>query len=152
MLTTNKKGMDASIDRVFRLAADVQRWPDILPHYRWVRLRRDENDRTIVEMAARRDFIPIKWLSIQTIDLARRLIRYKHIGGVTRGMDVEWCFVDEGDKVTAIIVHEWDPPWPLPMFIRRSIAFLAGELFIKVVADRTLQQIKHHAELMGRAD
>ena len=26
----------------FRVAADVESWPDILPHYRWVRFRRKD--------------------------------------------------------------------------------------------------------------
>jgi hypothetical protein len=28
--------VQATPDACFRVAADVERWPDILPHYRWV--------------------------------------------------------------------------------------------------------------------
>ena len=147
MFTTNVMRIHAGLDHVFRLAADVLRWPHILPHYRWVRVRRDEQQRVIVEMSARRDFIPVRWLSIQEVDPERRVIRYKHIGGATRGMDVEWSFVEDGGEVTATILHRWDPPWPVPWIIRRSLAYLAGELFVRVIADRTLLHIKRQAEL-----
>jgi len=146
VLTTNRLTISAEADTVFRLAADVLRWPQILPHYRWVKVQRDDQQRVVVEMAARRDFIPVRWVSIQEVDAERRVIRYKHIGGATKGMDVEWSFIERDGKVTAVIVHEWDPPWPLPKLLRRPLAHLAGELFVKAIADRTLHYIKLHAE------
>ncbi len=146
MLTTNKLTINAEAETVFRLAADVLRWPQILPHYRWVKLQRDDQQRVVVEMAARRDFIPVKWLSIQDVDPKHRVIRYKHIGGVTTGMDVEWSIIEEDGKVTAVILHEWDPPWPLPSLLRRLLAHLTGEVFVRAIADRTLHHIKRQAE------
>lgn len=146
MLTRNVLTIEAEAETVFNLAADVLRWPQILPHYRWVKVQRDDQQRVVVEMAARRDFIPVKWVSIQEVDAGRRVIRYKHIGGATKGMDVEWSFIERDGKVTAVILHEWDPPWPLPALLRRPLAHLAGELFVKAIADRTLQHIKLHAE------
>lgn len=149
MLTLNTMEIKASRDVVFELAANVARWPELLPHYRWVKTSQDENGRVLVEMAARRGFIPVWWRSIQEVDAEKRVVRYKHIGGATTGMDVEWMFLVNGPKVTAVIVHEWHPRWRLPSLVNRGLAFLAGELFIKVVADRTLRHIKRHAESMN---
>ena len=56
--------MDTSISRlvraqpltIFRLAAQVEDWPRLLPHYRWVRVLSQTDDRhRTVDMAARRD-------------------------------------------------------------------------------------------------
>ena len=40
MRTVDQRLMRAPIDRVFAAAADVERWPEWLPHYRWVRVHR----------------------------------------------------------------------------------------------------------------
>ena len=38
MRTVDERQIDAPPERVFAAAADVERWPAILPHYRWVRM------------------------------------------------------------------------------------------------------------------
>ena len=50
--------MNGDLDTIVALAADVERWPVILPHYRWVTLLDGGGDRKTVEMAARRGRIP----------------------------------------------------------------------------------------------
>src|SRR5207249_784227 len=49
-----------------------------------------------VEMAAWRPFGPIRyptwWVSEMTVDPLAREIRYRHVRGMTRGMDVVWRF------------------------------------------------------------
>src|SRR5689334_21232576 len=40
------------LSRIVALAADVERWPQILPHYRWVTLLEGGGDRKVVEMVA----------------------------------------------------------------------------------------------------
>ncbi|MGH7568687.1 MAG: SRPBCC family protein, partial [Gemmatimonadales bacterium] len=37
MRTVDRIRIHAPLERVFALAQDVERWPEILPHYRWVR-------------------------------------------------------------------------------------------------------------------
>src|SRR5215216_3183212 len=41
-------------ERMFALAADVERWPTLLPHYRWVRVLRRAGASAYLDMAARR--------------------------------------------------------------------------------------------------
>ena len=48
MITHNEIVMNASQDRCFQVAADVERWPEILSHYRWVRFRRRDDFGLIV--------------------------------------------------------------------------------------------------------
>ena len=127
---------------IVALAADVERWPVILPHYRWVTLLDGEGDRKTVEMAARRGRIPVKWRAIQEIerDAPSPVIRYTHIGGVTKGMEVAWTFAAGPGKVVVRIDHEFTPPWPL---VGGVIADrVIGPHFVEAIAGRTLMTIK----------
>src|SRR5215212_3911845 len=115
MHTENAVEIRAGLERIVELAADIEWWPVILPHYRWVTLLEGGGDRKVVEMAARRDRIPVRWRAIQEIDRAGAtpVIRYRHIGGITKGMEVAWTFArcDGGYRVR--IAHELRLPWPL---------------------------------------
>ena len=74
MITVDERVMRAPAAVCFRVAADVEQWPTILPHYRWVRFHRKEDfGRGIVEMAAWRDFAgairyPTWWVSEMRVD------------------------------------------------------------------------------------
>jgi ribosome-associated toxin RatA of RatAB toxin-antitoxin module len=151
MRTVDTLFIAAAADRVFRLACEVERWPDILPHYRRVRMHQRRSDGGgIVEMAAWRPFGPIKWptwwISEMSIAHDRREVRYKHTGGVTTGMDVLWTVQPEGSGARATIVHEWTgPAWPL---IRRPAAeWVIGPVFVHGIASRTLAGIGRAAEV-----
>lgn len=140
----------ASPERVFRHAADVERWPAILPHYRSVRMRSSSGPgASIVEMVADRPFGPFNWptwwVSEMWVTPARREVRYRHIEGITRGMAVLWSVEPEGTGTRASIVHEWSgPAWPL-------IQWLAGRwvimpVFVHGIASRTLAGIARASE------
>lgn len=155
MYTLDETRMAAGVDPCFRAAADVERWPEWLPHYRWVRFQqKDGFGRGRVEMAARRDFgplgYPVWWVSEMYLDEARPAVHYRHVAGVTRGMDVVWSFEPLGDAATQVrIVHEWHagPAWPLPPGARRLLAArVIGPHFIHHVASRTLAGIKRRVE------
>jgi ribosome-associated toxin RatA of RatAB toxin-antitoxin module len=147
--------MKAPVEACFRAAADVERWPDILPHYRWVRFHRKDGFGTgRVEMAARRSFgplsYPVWWVSEMRLDEDRPAVLYRHVAGVTREMDVEWGFEELGPSRTGVrILHAWGdgPRWPLPKPARRLIsASIIGPLFIHHVASRTLRGIRSAVE------
>lgn len=147
--------MRAPVEACFRAAADVERWPEILPHYRWVRFhRRDGFGSGRVEMAARREFgtlaYPVWWVSEMRLEKERPAVLYRHVAGVTTGMDVEWSFEELGPARTGVrILHAWaeGPPWPLPGPLRRAIsARVIGPTFIHHVASRTLEGIRSHVE------
>lgn len=155
MLTIDSIEVRAPTDACFHAAADVERWPAILPHYRWVRFRRADGFGTgRVEMAARRDFgplpYPVWWISEMEVDEARPAVLYRHVEGITTGMDVEWTFAPASGGVTSVeIVHRWStgPRWPLPAPARRAIADrVIGPMFIHHVASRTLAGLRRHLE------
>lgn len=148
MRTVDRIRIHAPFVRVFAAASSVARWPDILPHYRWVRLL----DNRLVEMAAWRPFggglinYPTWWVSEMTIDRPAGEIRYRHVRGITRGMDVVWRLVEAGEGFVDVeVVHTWDgPTWPL--IGRLAADLVIGPVFIHGIASRTLAGIKRHAE------
>ncbi len=152
MRTYNAIVMEAPPERCFRVAADVERWPRILGHYRWVRFLRNDGFGTgLVEMAARRPFgplgYPVWWVSEMRADADLPAVFYRHVRGITTGMDVEWRFHPHGDGSTRVeIVHEWPdgPRWPL--IGRIAADWVIGPVFIHAVAGRTLQGVKRAVE------
>ncbi len=150
MRTVDRIRVHAPFARVFAAASSVSRWPAILPHYRWVRLLDDG----LVEMAAWRPFggrggfikYPTWWVSEMTVDRPAGEIRYRHVQGVTRGMEVVWRLVEAGDGAVDVeIVHTWTGPmWPL--IGRLAANLVIGPVFIHGIASRTLAGIKRYAE------
>lgn len=137
--------MAAPYERIFRLAAEIERWPQILPHYRYVRrLPADEGVRHFA-MGARRGPIPVTWAATQRPMADERRIEFHHTGGVTRGMDVAWRFEPAGDGHWDVsIEHELDLRWPLiGGFVAERVI---GPAFIDAIAGRTLRTIKGLAE------
>ena len=151
MRTADRVVVRASLDRVFAVARDVERWPEILAHYRRVRfIERRPDGGGLVEMAAWRPFGPLRyptwWMSEMTVNGAAREIRYRHVRGITRGMDVVWRLQPDGvGAVQVEIVHQWDgPQWPL---VGRTAADLViGPVFVRGIASHTLAGIKRHVE------
>jgi ribosome-associated toxin RatA of RatAB toxin-antitoxin module len=141
----------APADVCFQVAADVERWPEILPHYRRVRfIRQDGFAAGLVEMAAWRRFGPAPWptwwISEMSHDPARRTVTYQHVYGITRGMDVLWEVVPSGEGGTRLrIVHEWTgPEWPLIGGIAADVVI--GPHFVSAIAGRTLAGVAREAE------
>jgi hypothetical protein len=110
----------------------------------WVRVLQDEGTRRVVEMAARRDAIPVRWTAIQELYPEERRIAFRHIGGITRGMEVAWTLVPNQDGVHVRIWHAFRPRWPLvPDALVRLVV---GQFFVHNIASRTLRRIKELAE------
>lgn len=142
MRTVDRLIVRAPADPMFDAAADVERWPERLAHYRWVRFNQPRPGGGIVEMAAVRPFGPLAWPvwweSEMWIEPARREVRYRHVRGITTGMDVVWSVVPRGPQETEVtIVHTWTgPAWPL---IRVPAAeWVIGPVFVHGIASRTL--------------
>lgn len=152
MTTVDELLIRAPAADCFRIAADVERWPDILPHYRWVRFRtKTRFGRGRVEMAAWRNFVgplryPTWWLSEMRADPDEPAVHYRHVDGITRGMIVKWAFQPRGDSATLVrITHEWDgPAWPL--IGRFASERVIGPHFVSAIAQRTLAGVAAKAE------
>src|SRR5512135_1078436 len=80
----------ANRDTIFQTVANLDNWPKLLPHYRWVKtLKQDGRDR-IVHMSARRGWIPIQWTSRFWVDPERCELHFEHLKAFTKGMKVVW--------------------------------------------------------------
>lgn len=151
MRTIDEELAQAPPETCFRVAADVERWPDILPHYRWVRFHEKRGFADgIVEMAAWRRFpgfrYPTWWVSEMDHDPDAHRVRYNHVDGITRGMDVVWQVDAVDDGWTRLrIVHEWDgPDWPLVGGAAAELVI--GPHFVSHIAGRTLAGVAAEAE------
>lgn len=150
MITVDRARVRSSIERVFGAARDVERWPELLPHYRWVRFRERRGEGGLVEMAAWRPFggplrWPTWWMSEMTIESATPRIVYRHVRGITTGMDVAWDFANENGGVLVTVTHWWDGPrWPLVGGLAAELVI--GPVFVHGIASRTLAGIARAVE------
>jgi 2-polyprenyl-3-methyl-5-hydroxy-6-metoxy-1,4-benzoquinol methylase len=160
MTTVDELVVRAPLERIFRLAAEVERWPEHLRHYRFVRFReRTRDGGGLVEMSANRPFgmipWPTWWTSLMTVQprapadrtpaAAPPAVRYRHIRGLTTGMEVEWRFDRVPGGTHVRIIHRWNGP-PLPVIGGWVAARVIGPVFVHGIASRTLAGLAHVAE------
>jgi ribosome-associated toxin RatA of RatAB toxin-antitoxin module len=148
MHTGNSILIQAPREVIFETAADLERWPAILPHYRFVRFLSRRPACSIVQMAARRSGIPISWTSEFVVDRERMELRFLHLKAFTRGMRVVWTFDETPAGVLVEITH-------VLHFRIRAVAPLAetiiGKFFIQHIANKTLQAMKAQVEATATA-
>ena len=145
--TRNVVDIAAPAHDVYALAAATERWPAILPHYRYVRVLEERGDTRLVAMGAWRDVFPIRWVAEQTNDPITPHIAFHHVRGWTRGMDVEWRFEPLPAGTRVIIEHRLRFRFPVAAeWLGRHVV---GDYFIHGVAAKTLARVKAIAE--GRA-
>jgi coenzyme Q-binding protein COQ10 len=163
MEEVDSQRVHAPADEIFDLASHVEKWPTYLPHYRYVTFREKRSDGGgIVEMSAYRPFAlrggrrrrdvfnwPTWWVSEMEVNRTKASIRFRHIEGITRGMDVEWTFTPATDGTDVRIVHSWDGPnWPgIGEFAATRVI---GPVFIHGIASRTLAGLAAVAEHKSR--
>ena len=141
---------------VFRLARNVERWPQLLPHY--VAAHRDGppdgDGRLLVRFVARRPLVPVlglglpvAWRSLTWSEPASRRLRFVHRGGATNGMDVTWRIEPAGADGRASrldIEHDFRPRVP-------GWGLLIDRLFTRPIAGRTLATFRTLAEALAEA-
>ncbi|HWX17621.1 MAG TPA: SRPBCC family protein [Chthoniobacterales bacterium] len=139
----NSLVMHAPKMKVFETAANLELWPKILPHYRYIHYLERSPNRNVVVMAATRSGIPISWTSEQIIDREKCEVRFHHLKAWTKGMRVLWTFEDSPTGVLVKISHE----------LRFRIAVVApivdlliGDFFIHNIANKTLRCMKAYVE------
>ncbi len=133
-------------ERIFETVRDLAKWPEMLPHYRWVRFIGAGGDHRIVEMAATRTGLPISWTSKFWADEQALELHFVHLRKWTKGMRVVWTLTPTRDGTRVEIVHDLK-------FRVRALAWLAepviDKVFIGHVAGRTLARFKEHFENGG---
>lgn len=140
-------------DVVFALAHDVERWADLLPHYtRSAAVERRPDGSVVADFVARRPLLPVlglglpvTWRSRTWSEAATRRLRFVHVAGATKGMDVTWRIEPEppgGDAGTHVVIeHDFAPRLP-------GFATVVDRLFTRPIAGRTLATFKAIAEAL----
>ena len=143
-VTENSITMAVPWRMAFDWAAEVERWPEILPHYRWVKTLSHERDGRVVEMAARRGAWPVRWTALLQPRPEERRIYFTHLKGPARGMKVYWEFVEVDGGTDVTIYHELALEVP---FIRNRLGkWIVSEGFIRPIASKTLHWMKRTVE------
>ena len=135
--------MQASRAEIFETAANLELWPKILPHYRYIRYLERSPERNVVIMGASRSGLPISWTSEQIIDRNRLEVRFHHLKALTKGMRVIWTFDETPEGVLVKIAHDLK-------FRVKVLAPLAdkiiGDFFVSNIANKTLRCMKAYVE------
>ncbi|MEA2577303.1 MAG: hypothetical protein QOD78_891 [Chloroflexota bacterium] len=137
----------ASPALVFGLAHDVERWADLLPHYtRSAVVDRRPDGSVVADFVARRPLVPVlglglpvTWRSRTWSEPAACRLRFVHVAGATKGMDVTWRIEPDGDGAHVVIEHDFAPRVP-------GLAVIVDRFFTRPIAGRTLATFKAIAE------
>ncbi len=143
MHTGNSILMHAPRERIFETAANLELWPRILPHYRYIHFFEKTPTRNVVKMAASRSGIPIAWISEQIIDRDQCEVRFRHLKAFTKGMDVVWTFTETPEGVHVEIRH--DLQFRVPALAPLADKIIGG-FFIENIANKTLHCMKRYLE------
>jgi uncharacterized membrane protein len=145
--------IQSEVDPIFEMAAAIETWPAILPHYRSVEVLREAADGRLANMSAWRGHIPVWWQALQVVDVGRKVVSFHHTGGFTKGMEVDWRFqptCEGGNAVTRVVIsHDLAPRRPTWLF--EAANRFVGRVFIDYIATKTLMRVKELAEGSSRA-
>jgi len=108
----------------------------------------------VVDMSANRPFGVVRWPTWWQSRMAVNApggpwspsIRYTHVAGVTRGMEVEWTFEEMAGLTRVRIVHMWDGPSSVPGVAGLAATLVIGPVFVHGIASRTLAGLADVAE------
>ncbi len=144
MHTVHRARIAAPLAAVFTLTRDVEAWPALLRDYRWCRILERTPERLVFAMGGWIRGWPARWTAVQEPRPEERRITFRHIKGITKGMEVEWRFEPAGDAVEVALVHDLVMRWPL---VGRLVSdFIVGPIFIDYIARKTLRAVKTRAE------
>jgi aromatase len=140
----------AAPDLVFALARDVERWDRLLPHYVRSRARDRAGDGAlVVDFVARRPLIgvlglglPVVWRARTWSEPDRHRLRFVHVAGATKGMDVTWRIEPAAGGCSVEIAHRFEPALP-------GFAAFVDRGFTRPIAGRTLATFKALAEALA---
>ncbi len=142
MHTGNNIIIDAPRADIFAVVSDLERWPERLPHYRYVRFTGKDGPRDIVEMSAYRERIAVSWVSAYEHNRDLMEMRFEHLTKWTKGMTVVWTLTPTRDATRVEIAHDLKFRIPLLRWLAEPI--IAN--FVTFIATRTLAEFKRFIE------
>ena len=142
--------IQASPRDIFTLVSNLDLWESTLPHYRYVRILSRSHETAFAAMSARRGWIPVFWEAHQTCDPDALTIRFRHVRGITRGMDVLWSFMPERGGTLARVDHDLE--FRVPLVGRWLADRVIAREFIEPIVAKTLACFRALAESRAQAD
>lgn len=145
MIVKQSIEVHAPAELVYAIAHDVGSWASLLPHYRYVRVLERNGDDCVCVMAARRNWIPVRWTAAVHLLPNIPRIEFTHVAGPAAGMRVAWIFdaTPHGTRVT--ISHDM-AALRQPLVRTRLGTEIAARIFIEPIASQTLACMKAIAE------
>jgi hypothetical protein len=123
---------------VLAVAASVERWSLLMPHYRWVRFIGRQGQGTVVEIGARRGPLWVRWTTEQLVFADEGRIVFRHLKGITTGLWTEWRLAQAGPRVAMVVSHDWQPGWPLIGPVAAAVFF---RLLVEPLTQRTMDEV-----------
>lgn len=151
MNSTSSIVIRASREEIFDKVRQLLRWPEFLPHYRFVRSvgsivgdgESRRGDWQSLHMSAEGGLLPVSWRALYRADESRMELHFEHIAFFTKGMNVVWTLVPTPEATIVQIKHTLS-------FRVRSLGWLIEPVlqygFIEPVAHRTLATFKRLLE------
>lgn len=142
--TANSVHILAPREKIFARVSDLSKWPELLPHYRFINFLGRDQGKDIVHMGAvRPPGIPISWVSAYEADAQRLELRFEHLRAWTKGMRVSWTLNPTRDGTRVEITHNLRFRIPMLGWLVEPIV---GRFFIENIANRTLRTFKEIIE------
>ncbi|MDI6736424.1 MAG: SRPBCC family protein [bacterium] len=141
--TVNSILIKASIDRVFSVAADMEKYPEFIPSYKEVKVVNRDGNKMIVERLGQVGEKTVKWKSCVTLTPLKS-IQAEQLEGPIKGMQIQWLFEDTKEGVKIILIHDFEYK-KIPL-IGNLIGRLIVARIVKKMAEETLKGIKTKVE------
>lgn len=140
--------ISAPRERIFEVVRELARWPERLPHYRFVRVQeKDARGSQILQMSAWRGPFPITWVSAYRDDPTTLELHFEHLHAWTKGMRVVWTLTPTRDGTRVEIVHDQKFRIPALAWLFEPVI---NALFIEPIAAKTLATFKGLLEAENR--
>jgi ribosome-associated toxin RatA of RatAB toxin-antitoxin module len=123
--------MDAPVETVYQVVADVDKYPEFLPGV--TKVARPEHD--LVEMTVRLGLIDLTWTSKASFNPYESIV-IELIEGPFRQMDVTWEFTPQGNKTSVKYTTDFELYLPVP-----GISRIAARA-IKAQTDATIKAFR----------
>lgn len=147
MHSTSSILIQASRENIFSTVSQLLRWPEYLPHYRFVHQTSSHvhasQDWTCLHMSAEGGLFPVSWRAIFRADPSKQELYFEHVAAFTKGMKVVWQLTSTSEGTLVEIHHALQFRIPGLGFFMEP---LLQHGFIEPVAKRTLTTFKRLLE------
>ncbi|HAW50273.1 TPA: hypothetical protein DCX16_04935 [bacterium] len=130
--------INKSLDEVFQVVIDVERWGEFLPTHKNMKILSSEDNRILIEW--RMSGLRLK--TIITIDRTNKKMTTEQVSGLVKGLKAEYIFEEEENKTRLSLVHQFKSTTPI---IGRLIELIVIKSLRKL-RQNTLNRIRERVE------